>query len=869
MGEVWRARDTRLEREVAIKILPVELAADRQFRARFEREAKTISKLEHPHICRLYDVGEEKGEEGEPTSYLVMELLEGESLADRLERGPLRLQEVLRYGREIAQALDRAHRAGMIHRDLKPGNVMLTKSGAKLLDFGLARTGAEGRAPVDGLTNLATEAKPLTQEGTILGTFQYMAPEQLEGEEADARTDIFALGCVLYEMATGKRAFTGKSKTSLIAAIVDRDPQPMSELQPLTPPAFEHVVAKCLAKDPDERWQSAHDVGSELAWIGQAGSQAGVPTPIISKRKHRQRLSWILLSASLLLLVMMTGLWWRGRAAAPRHAIKLTVAIPDGSRVQGLAVSPDGSSVVYALWQGSHGRLYRRSLDHLDSVPIPGTDNAMDPFFSPDGGWIGYYAASDHELRKIPAAGGSAVTLAAMDSFRSGAWGGDGKIIFSQGPPSGLWSVADTGGTPVPISKINVGAKVGREDGHFRPFVLPGRRGVMFDAWSPGARVELSIAILPPGSDKHRLLFAGARPLYSRAGYLLYVSPRQNLLNAVPFDLKTLKTTGDPVMIAHDVTTDVALSPNGTLAYKLYHEPPERLVWLGAKGAPRPLALPEKSYTDLRLSPDGHFAALVISRSPGIDSGIWDIWVADLTRGTFTRLTTYRGYDRNPTWSPDGKWIVFTSDRHGPPNLYRVPAQGGNVERLTTASAVQHPGSFTPDGKHVLFSEYQVASQGGSVTKPANIARLDLDSGKTELLLHSGANETAPTLSPDGHWLAYISDDTGRNEIYLVSYPGLAQKRRVSVDGTDSAPAWSAAGRTLYYLRHGKLMAVSLERGGTLHLSDPRLAFAAPEVTDFDVAPDGRILAVQRTARTQRKIVVVVHWSRLLQQKTN
>jgi len=379
----------------------------------------------------------------------------------------------------------------------------------------------------------------------------------------------------------------------------------------------------------------------------------------------------------------------------------------------------------------------------------------------------------------------------------------------------------------------------------------------------PGPRAPGSK--IPPGSDQRRLLLEGEQPLYSLDGYILYVSARQNLLNAVPFDLKTLKATGDPIVIGHDTTTYVALSPNGTLAYEKYHEPPERLVWLGAKGTSEPLSLPEKSYTDLRISPDGRSAALVIYKALGVNP---DVWVVDLARGTYTRLTTYRAFDRSPIWSPDGKWIVFTSDRHGPPNLYRVPAQGGEVERLTTASAIQYPSSFTADGKHLLFSQIQVSSQGSSVRQPTKIMRLDLDSGKTELLLHSGANEFHPTLSPDGHSLAYVSNETGRNEIYLVSYPGLGNKRRVSVGGADGTPAWSPDGRSLYYLRHGKLMVVAVGKGSNAALGAPRVAFEAPEVTGFDVAPDGRILAVQRTAKSERKIVVVVHWTGLLKQKT-
>src|SRR5947209_18665460 len=406
MGEVWRARDTRLDRSVAIKVLPAHLSADTQFRERFEREARTISALTHPHICTLYDVGNASG-----IDFLVMEYLEGESLADRLARGPMPVEEALRVAIQVAEALDRAHKAGIVHRDVKPGNVFLTKSGAKLLDFGLAKLSVSGNsAPMmfSGATVAPTQQKPLTQEGTILGTFQYMSPEQLEGTEADARSDIFALGAVLYEMLAGRRAFDGKTRTSVIAAIVSSQPTPISQLQPLTPPAVDHVVERCLAKDPADRWQSARDIAEELKWIGERGSQAGLAAPVRMRRKSRERLAW---SIAAVLALAVTGgsiAWLRRPAPRPLPVVRvdLNLTPPVSVYLQGrpLAISPDGKRIAYVDVDSQASRILLRGLDRLGATELAGGDNARSAFFSPDGEWIAFVA--NGQLKKVSVSGG-------------------------------------------------------------------------------------------------------------------------------------------------------------------------------------------------------------------------------------------------------------------------------------------------------------------------------------------------------------------------------------------------------------------------------------------------------------------------------
>ncbi|MCM2317460.1 MAG: serine/threonine-protein kinase, partial [Thermoanaerobaculia bacterium] len=428
MGEVWRAKDTRLERDVAIKILPGDFATNVQLKARFEREAKTISQMNHPNVCTLFDVGHDEG-----IDYLVMELIEGESLADRLLKGPLPIELVLRHGTEIASALDAAHKQGIVHRDLKPGNVMLTKAGAKLLDFGLAKSGPlmSATSSVSQLADGPTVHKPLTEQGTILGTFQYMAPEQLVGQEADPRTDIFAFGAVLYEMATGQRAFVGKNKTSLVAAIVSGTPPPVSQVAPLTPPALDHVIKKCLEKDPDDRWQSIHDVADQLRWISEAGSRAGEPAPLLAKRKTKLRVAWALHAATALVAVAATlGVIYATKA--PPRVLRATLLPPDKLVFEptngAMALSPDGKRLVFPA-RDSSGKttLWVRSLDALTAQPLAGTDGGHSPFWSPDSRFIGFF--SNGKLRKIDASGGPPQVLCDARNGRGGSWSRSGVIL--------------------------------------------------------------------------------------------------------------------------------------------------------------------------------------------------------------------------------------------------------------------------------------------------------------------------------------------------------------------------------------------------------------------------------------------------------
>ncbi|HSN67750.1 MAG TPA: protein kinase, partial [Thermoanaerobaculia bacterium] len=647
MGEVYRAVDTRLDRSVAIKVLPKDLSQNDSLRQRFEREARTISSLSHPHICGLFDVGHEDG-----VDYLVMELLEGETLAERLTRGPLPLEQALRCAIEIASALEKAHKQGIVHRDLKPANVMLTKGGAKLLDFGLARI-AEGE-PGHAMEG-STQHMPLTEEGTILGTVQYMAPEQLEGKEADARTDLFALGALLYEMVAGRRPFDGTSRASVIAAIMERQPRPISDLQPLTPPALERVVRTCLAKDPDERWQSAHDVGAELRWIAEGTSQPNVltPAPVVRRRRLAQRLAW--LAAGLVAGALLASAAWMLAREKPRDPV-MRFAIETDPRAamfvmpyQNLAIAPDGETIAYIGVAGKGTQLYMRKLDRLRATPIAGTEGAVHPFFSPDGRWIAFTSAvGEGELRKVAVDGGAPVTIDRMAAGLGGWWGDDGTIWFVNRFNEGIWRLP-AGGKPE--LAIRPDSKHG-ERALISPQPLPGGTHVLATAWTGKTWDEARIIACPvDGSERKVLVEGGTFGRVVSSGHLVFA--RGGVLFAAPFDAKRLEVTGNPVPVLPDVNSGIANgevylaeAKNGTLLYApgIISSPPRELVWVDREGKEQPAVPTARLYGGTALSPDGTMVAV------GIEESQFDIWTVDLERDVATRLS-FGEDDGDPVFS--------------------------------------------------------------------------------------------------------------------------------------------------------------------------------------------------------------------------
>jgi predicted Ser/Thr protein kinase len=610
MGEVYRARDTRLNRIVAIKVLPTHLADRAELRERFEREARTIASLNHPHICTLFDIGDQDG-----IDYLVMEYLEGETLAQRLQKGSLPLEQVLQYAIEIADALDKAHRKGVTHRDLKPGNIMLTKTGTKLLDFGLAKLKQEVAPANVQLSELPTENDPLTAKGAIVGTLQYMAPEQLEGKEVDTRTDIFAFGAVVYEMATGKRAFEGKSQASLIAAILEREPPAMSSLQPMTPPALDRVVKKCLAKDPDDRWHAAKDLYDEFKWIAERGSQVTLaPTAAVKGiRALSRRALFVGIGIFLLGLVIASLATWNLKPTPPQAVTRTVINLPPGQQLAGLengpavALSPDGTHLAYAATQGATQQLYMRAMDSLEAKPIPGTAGASSPFFSPDGQWLGFFAGQ--ELKKVSVSGGAALTLGDAAQPHGASWDSDGMIAFAPSVGSALQQVLEAGGTPQPLTRIEKG-----EASQRWPEFLPAGKGVLFTVAPNNITwTNAQVAVQSVGTGERRNLIQGAtQPRYASSGHLVYA--QGGSLMAVPFDPRRLAITGAAVPIVEGVlqspssgAAQYSLSATGSLVYVAggVQADQRRLVWVSRNGAEQPVAAPARAYAFPRLSPDG------------------------------------------------------------------------------------------------------------------------------------------------------------------------------------------------------------------------------------------------------------------------
>jgi serine/threonine protein kinase len=868
MGEVWRGRDTRLDRSVAVKILPAGIAQDEQFRVRFEREAKTISSLNHPHICTLFDVGHE----GE-THFLVMELVEGESLADRLQRGPLPLDQVVKVGAQVAEALDGAHRQGIVHRDLKPANVMLTKTGAKLLDFGLARSGA-AVAGLSGSTELPTEAKPVTTAGTVLGTFQYMAPEQLEGAEADARTDIFALGALLYEMATGRRAFDGKSRTSLIAAILSTQPPPISSVQPVLPPALDHVVRRCLEKDPDDRWQSAHDVASDLRWIADAGSQAGVPATVTIRRRSRERLAWalaVLLGATATVLAFV-GLLRSGDATVPFRATLSPP--PDTSLIPfdelGLSLSPDGRQLAFvAIGEDGSKRIWIRDLSDMSARPVPETEGAWYPFWSPDGRFLGFFA--DGKLKRIDLRGGSPQVIADAPSGRGGSWGPDDVIVFSPNISTGVHSVPATGGTPTPVTRFDPE----KETSHRWPQFLPDGRHFLFllRARVSGKPEVGRLALGSLDSTEPTVLIEDAtNAAYVEPGYLVYA--RTNNLYAWRFDAARQRLLGQPTPIVKEKVSffepkNLAVftaSDSGVIVYLPEAVPKTTLEWSDPSGRKLESLGPPGFYGAPRISPDGAKVAYTLADT---SQGLSDLWVRDLQYDRTLRLTQKSGFFLFPVWSRDSSRLMFGCQPKGVPDLcVRSLREAGDAELLFESPTWTTPGSWMPDGKAVLFSD-----QDPQTNDDIKILTMD---GKREahVLLQTPFDESYPEASPDGRWYAYVSNETGRSEVCIRPTSGSPEQWQISTGGGSQA-RWRGDGRELYYVApDGYLMGVSIETRPVFRPGQPRRLFELPErpVRDTpvfeDVTPDGRrfLLNVPVTARSSVGFHLIVNWPSLLDQ---
>jgi eukaryotic-like serine/threonine-protein kinase len=897
MGEVYKARDTRLERTVAVKVLPPTVADDPEFKARLEREARSISALNHPHICTLFDVGEgtvpvrEVGLSTQTVSYLVMEFLEGETLADRLRKGPLPVDQAIDLASQIADALDKAHRQGIVHRDLKPANVFLVRavgaSGAahcKLLDFGLAKMGvatASGvietrlAASIGATTQLPATA-PLTSQGTILGTFQYMAPEQIEGHDADARTDIWAFGCVLYEMLTGKRAFEGKSQASLIASILERQPAPMAELQPMTPPALGRLVRTCLEKNPDNRFHTAHDLWLHLQWIEEGGSAAGLPAPIVAGRKRRGRVMWA--GAALGLAAVAAAAAWRLKPTPPVTNIitRFSYPLPEGqsfTRVgrRIVAISPDGTKIAYV----ANNQLYLRQMGELDAQPIRGTDvDPLDPVFAPDGQSIAFFVPSSTggslesaTLKRIATVGGAPVPLCPAGASYGARWQGD-RIVFSLGDR--ILAVAETGGTPETLLKADAGVT----ETYAQPQLVGDGKTLLYTLRTSRPFNESQIVVQPIGGARRVLVEGGTDGRIVSTGHLLWV--RDSTLFAQAVDLASLKLSGGPVPLVEGVREtnnsgagQVGISDSGTLVYVPgTTAAASDLVWVDRAGREEPTGAPPKPYVYPRLSPDD--TKVAVSTTQG-DS---DVWIWDFGHKTMTRLTSGPDVDLYVVWTPDGRSVIFRSGQSGGQiDLYRRAANGtGTLERLTQTPEAESPQMALSDGRLLIRSAgTDSAAQGTLLLLPPT------PGAKPEKVFATlQAPQTSGEISPDRQWIAYQSaEGSTRDEIHVRPFPDTDAWHSQISSGGGGKPMWARLGRELFYHSGSpsRLMRVEVQAGraggpfvsGTpMPLLDTTKYIMAATGRPFDISHDGqRFLVIKPVGAddtAHQSLTVVTHW---------
>jgi eukaryotic-like serine/threonine-protein kinase len=880
MGEVYEARDLRLQRAVALKVLSAHLREDATLLSRFQREARVLSGLSHPNVCSVYDVGCEGD-----VHYLVMERLEGETLHDRLERAAMPVGDALRVAMEIAGALDAAHRRGIVHRDLKPGNVMLTKAGAKLLDFGLARHRAA--AATDLLSEAPTVTAPDTAAGTILGTLPYMAPEQVEGRESDSRTDVFAFGAVLHEMVTGRRAFDGKSQASLVAAILEKQPPAVSALQPLAPAALDRLVQTCLAKDPDERWQSAADLRRHLSWIAQGWDSAP------QAAAERERWRWPVAAALVALAAVGGVVVGRSLTARPLelrtvrsvldlqpaealigpHSLERTVGMGRPSRTA-IALSPDGRRLAFVARQGGRQQLYLRALDRDEAVPVPGTEGADNPFFSPDGEAVGFWSRG--AIRRVGLDGGPPVDICPSAPLSGATWLATDEVVFAT-TAGGLMRVAIGSGSPEPLTRLAPG-----EVSHRLPHAVPGG-ALLFTVFESGfdkrrGRVE----VLDRRTGERRLVAENAADArYVATGHVVFA--RRGSLVAVPFDRAALRASGREVGVLEgvmqslnvpyvDVETAAAqfdVSDDGTLVYAKGGAAPDvmrRLVRVDRSGRTEPLGAPAKAgYAVLQLSPDDRRVA--VTAREGLR---WSLWVYDLERSTMTQpAASPEGAMLWPRWQPNGDRLAFAWIRRDQTDIHAARADGSaGPEPITHTGTLKSPSGWSPDGRSLLYVEngdvfLLSPGSGGWTSRP---------------LLATPAEEECASVSPDGRWVAYTSDETGRSEVYVQRFPGLGTKAQVSTDGGYS-PVWSRDGRELFYARErpdaftGDLWAVAVVPGETSRLGTPRKLFDLEEprlwlsslVSGFAVDRAGRFYfpqTLERVPSTEpRHLQLVQGWS--------
>lgn len=855
MGEVYKARDPRLNRMVAIKV------SQERFSERFAREALAAAALSHPNICTLYDVGPD---------YLVMELLEGGSLASRLEKGPLPVGEALKYASQIASALDAAHKTGMTHRDLKPQNVVLSRTGAKLLDFGLAKIKPKSTAEDRTIT------KALTGEGVIVGTYQYMAPETLAGKEADARADIFAFGAVLYEMLTGQRAFDGASQAAIFGAILHTEPPPIATLQPLAPPAVDRVVRKCLAKDPEERWQSARDLADELAWLAEAGSQArsGTAVNVGSAPGRRRLLTWAAVAlgaAGVCAVGVGLGRGWRQAPVSP-PAARFPLAAPAGREITSAIVSEDGDRIAVLAGPPNERRIYIHSLAMNTSQPVPGTEGAVPVAFSPGGRSLAF-TRRGRSVHRVDLSSGAVQDIYQRDVNQTGTitrvlWTKPDTLLISSG---GIYQVSAGGGAP---RQVTTPDSKREESAHHLGSVLPDGRHFLYLTFNVAfSRRTVWVGRLDDPSWRKLLLEGTGPALYDpSSGYLVFT--RENTLFAQPFDPDRLEVSGQPVMLADRLagvpnapTLAMAFSTSatGVLVWRPRTNTHSQVSWYDRGGRKLGNLGEPGDVTNPTISPDGERVILTV-RDPGTRTR--DLWLYSVGGGAPSRLTFDAGEDFNPSWSPDGKWIAFSSNRKGHKDLYRRRADGsGGDEDLFVSDVDKNVEHWSPDGRYLVFNTFLLAGRGDLYFLPmADGSRQPAEFLKTP------HNEQYATISPNGKWIAHSSTETGTSEVFVRATPwggAPAGKWQIS-NGGGIEPRWRADGRELYYRSVTTFMAVPVKPDGTSFESrTPVKLMEVPRGLSlrntYDVTPDGQRFLIEepQAADQLEPPIVLVNWPSL------
>jgi len=878
MGEVYRAKDTRLDRTVAIKILPTQVSEDSEAKQRFDREARAISSLSHPNICQLYDIGSQDG-----ISYIVLECLQGETLADRLEKGPLPLEQLLRYGIEICEGLGTAHRNGVIHRDLKPGNIMLTKTGVKLMDFGLAKPVSITSSPAGLTATSATPAKshPLTMQGTVVGTLQYMSPEQIEGKEADTRSDIFSLGCVLYEMATGKRPFEGKSTASIMAAVLEREPIAISTVTPALPITLDRVVKACLAKDPDERLQTVQDVKLQLQWLGEerqaSGSQARPEASGTGRLQRRERVVWLVTMLCALLVVAFAVYHLVGQKLEP--VVQTSVGAANklrfnfaGDAAGPPAISPDGAHIIFSAKNEGKDQLYVRALSDLSIRPLPGTDNGRFPFWSPDSRSVAFFA--EGKLKRLDVSGGMPVAICDASNPRGGSWGSTSIIVFAPSYNSSLLQVPTAGGTPTEVLKLDSP----KYSTYRWPWFLPdGKHFLYFAAnhLTPNNPSTGGVFFASLDGKENRLLFTSASNAIYASGYLLYLSG--NALRAQPFDPASGQTKGDSTVLADDAQNDrdvwrgiVTASENGLLLYQpAMTTTGLKLAWFDRSGKQLEQIGEEDEYYQVRLSPDEKKLALAIGQPNHT------IWVYDLVREAKSRFTFDDKCHSSPVWSPDGSRLAYSvaegalqeaavfskaSNGAGEPKQILGSVPGDKTE--------QSPSDWSPDGRWIIYTRGTL----GAGSQGTDLWVFPVDgSGQPFPYVTGPGDQQEAQFSPDGHFVAYESNEAGNPEIYVAAFPLTGAKWQVSNNG-GAGPRWSHDGQELFYYAGDQIMSVRVNKVGLgLEMSQPhplfRLNLVGENSSRYSVTRDGkRFVAIVSGQDSSPPLVLVQKWTMKLKQ---